>query len=82
MKVSEFLSLARSVMRQGDAITEQLDAVVAGQPLEDQNPNALRIISFEILRELALVEDEELAEDAFDLMERIDTYLAERREAR
>lgn len=43
MDLSAFLRLAKEFSDLGDAVGDQLIAVANGAPIEDQNPNALRM---------------------------------------
>ena len=76
MRLYQFLKLCRTIHDQGDAVIEQFEAIVLGEDLKDQNPNALHLIATDALRPLTCCGDEELEEEAEELYEEIDKHLA------
>jgi hypothetical protein len=75
MKIHELVDLTNSMAQNGGAVNEQLwDVVIEGEPLKDQNLNALEMIS-DWLGDAAFFG----VEGARAEQERIDVYLAKRK---
>ena len=75
MKLHELVDLVNGMASNGGAVNEQLwDVVIEGEPLKDQNPNALLMIS-DWLGDAAFYG----IEGARDEQEKIDSYLAKRK---
>ena len=82
MTLATLLELARTLRDEGDAVFEQFEAVVNGEALDEQNPNALRIIAGNLRTVVAAARadgDGELAEDADEWLDEIMTHLMARR---
>lgn len=81
MNFSDILRICKAYRNLGDAVGDQLQKAADGEPLEDMNPNALRMIDKEFLRLVQRVtsrdsdpygigdEAEELSEEINDLLE-------------
>lgn len=72
MNLEDFLLLSRELRRLGDAVVEQLEAVVLrGESLDEQNGNALRLL-VPVLRQLAESEVEDADEWIDEIAEHVD----------
>ena len=75
MKLEEFIQYAEEYASLGWAIQEQLRDVIAGQPMDDQNPTALAMIG-DFLEDMARhCDDPELGANADGYVARIQDYL-------
>lgn len=85
MELSDLIEICRSWNRMGWAVQSQLESVLDGSPLEDQNPNALEmILDFlrDVDRTVAWCDDQQLRESTQAVHEQIADYLKELREHR
>lgn len=82
MTLEQLFSLCSRFQQMGDSVAEQACAVVVdGEPLEDQNANALRRIGDFLLhveREARRADDADLADEAAELFATIDTHATKR----
>jgi hypothetical protein len=70
MDMESLLTLCRKYRDLGNAVADQLDSVVAGHDVTEQNQNALDLISRTFLVDIGrLTDDEDLIEEAGELME-------------
>ena len=75
MKIHELIDLVNNMASNGGSVNEQLwDTVIEGEPLKDQNPNALEMIS-DWLGDAGFYG----VEGAYAEQARIDEYLAKRK---
>ena len=72
MQIESMVFLAQRYADMGDAVQRQLSDVMAGRPLGDQNPNALKIIRAFLERAVRYDVD-----GAQELVEQIDEFLAQ-----
>lgn len=77
MTLQWLLTVCQTYGHMGTAIQEQLHDIAAGESLDDQNPNALRVISDDFLGRVACDADEGLQAELIALKTEIDEYLAE-----
>ena len=79
MYLTDFMTLARAFSNLGDAMMTQAEYFAADGRDEDQlNSNALRYIKDwvqDVRREALSSDDEELAQDCWEMLEQIDEYL-------
>ncbi len=71
MTMDTLLKLCRKYRDLGNAVADQLDAVAAGGDPSEQNGNALDLAYRRFLVDVARTDDEELAEEARELMDDI-----------
>lgn len=75
MDLSNLLNIVDRITREGDAVIEQLESVLGGEPLEDQNPNALDRIGDMLAGIASLARGEDFADEALVLADEIDEFL-------
>lgn len=75
MNIETFLDLASDWDALGGAVQEQLRDVLDSDTMNDQNPNALKMIRDRFLKSLKRCGDDELSSDAHDQIILIDEYL-------
>ena len=68
MTLREFIDLATKFANLGDSIDTQFRMVLCGALPEDLNQNAVEYICNNFLRDLAQCSDQELAEEANELL--------------
>ena len=78
IKLSDIVSLCQQWDHLGSAIQEQLEEVIAGGDLDDQNPDALRYAA-DWLDSVASLPLGDATEDAYSFSEEIRNYLRGRR---
>lgn len=71
MDLQKFLNLCRAYRNLGDAVARQLDDICEDDPIEEQNPNAMKLVE-KFLRDAAKVG----VENAEDLANQIKSKLA------
>lgn len=74
MDLYNFMSAARDFRNMGDSVISQFEAIVDGETLEDQNPNALRYIAQFLKDNMA---DFNEGGEAQELFNQITKYLGE-----
>jgi hypothetical protein len=67
MTLDELLAICQRYSMLGGAVQEQLNAVSDGDPMEDQNPNAL-VLAADWLRMVRQIAEDDLALDVTDLL--------------
>ena len=77
MDLTWVLEVCKAYSAMGTAIQEQLQDIATGESLDDQNPNALRVIGADFLGRIAEGTEEKLQEELMTLKTKIDEYLAE-----
>ena len=74
MDLSDVIDICRAWDRLGWAVQSQLDAVLDGRDIEDQNPNAMEMVDeflAVVVEKAEWVGDGDLGDQARDLRERI-----------